>query len=259
MRTWRSSTSATWVVSPACGGAQLETLVIAIGTRDVDSLIDVVLELTTPPPGIDERELRAAIETWLNRYLLLGVGHLDMAAIVSSGMELLHDNHLVLPADLALLFRVLLRLQGLGRGVGTEVRVTELLEPYVKKMLAERFDPRRLARQVARSARRWEHLVGSFPEEAQAILEQIRSGNLGVDFRIHDSDQAVDRLVDGLVTAASLMAGAQLISRRAAPMIGAFSAPVSWRPESPWSPGNASSSGAIPNVPGSPAPVSWPP
>jgi ubiquinone biosynthesis protein len=204
---------------------QLETLVIAIGTRDVDSLIDVVLELTTPPPGIDERELRAAIETWLNRYLLLGVGHLDMAAIVSSGMELLHDNHLVLPADLALLFRVLLRLQGLGRGVGTEVRVTELLEPYVKKMLAERFDPRRLARQVARSARRWEHLVGSFPEEAQAILEQIRSGNLGVDFRIHDSDQAVDRLVDGLVTAASLMAGAQLISRRAAPMIGAFSAP----------------------------------
>ena len=31
-------------------------------------------------------------------------------------MQLLHDHKLVLPADLALLFRVLLRLQGLGRG-----------------------------------------------------------------------------------------------------------------------------------------------
>ena len=32
---------------------QLESLVIAVGTRDVDSLIDVILELTTPPPDVD--------------------------------------------------------------------------------------------------------------------------------------------------------------------------------------------------------------
>ena len=53
---------------------QLESLVIAIGTHDVDSLIDVILELTTPPPDVDLSELRADIEAWLNRYLLVGVG-----------------------------------------------------------------------------------------------------------------------------------------------------------------------------------------
>jgi ubiquinone biosynthesis protein len=217
---------------------QLESLVIAIGTHDVDGLIDVILEMTTPPPDVDVRELRAAIETWLNRYLLVGVGQLDMNAIVSSGMALLHDNQLVLPADLALLFRVLVRLQGLGRGVGTEVRVTELLQPYVKTMLAERFDPRRLARSLGRSARSWEHLIGNLPEDVQAILEQIRAGKLGIDFRIHDADHAVDRLVDGLVTAASVLAGAQLLSRRSGPTIGTLSIPgllaagvgvVTWR------------------------------
>ena len=75
---------------------QLETMVIAIGTQDVDSLIDVILELTTPPPSVDLRELRSDIETWLNRYLLIGVGQLDMNAIMSSGMKLLHDHRLVL-------------------------------------------------------------------------------------------------------------------------------------------------------------------
>jgi ubiquinone biosynthesis protein len=204
---------------------QLETMVIAIGTHDVDALIDIVVELTTPPPGVDQQGLRASIETWLNRYLLVGVGNLDMAAIISSGMQLLHDNHLVLPADLALLFRVLLRLQGLGRGVGTEVRVTELLEPYVKKMLAERFDPRRIARRVSRSVRSWDHLIAALPDDLRGILEQIRTGKLGVDFRIHDADHAIDRLVDGLITAASVLAGAQLIARRASPTLGAFSIP----------------------------------
>jgi ubiquinone biosynthesis protein len=204
---------------------QLESLVIAVGTHDVDALVDIVVELTTPPPDIDMRALRSAVETWLNRYLLVGVGQLDMTGIVDSGMQLLHEHRMVVPADLALLLRVLLRLQGLGRGVQTEVRVAELLEPYVHQMMAMRFDPRRVARHVGRAVRSWDHLISGLPDDLRAILEQIRTGRVGIDFRVHDADHAVDRLVDGLVTAASMMAGAQLISRRAAPLVGPFSLP----------------------------------
>lgn len=32
-------------------------------------------------------------------------------------------------------------MQGLGRGLGTDVRLTELLAPYINEMLAGRFDP----------------------------------------------------------------------------------------------------------------------
>jgi ubiquinone biosynthesis protein len=205
--------------------AQLESLVIATGTHDVDALVDTVVELTTPPPDVDMRALRSSIETWLNRYLLVGVGQLDMDGIVDSGMQLLHAHRLVVPADLALLLRVLLRLQGLGRGVQAEVRVTELLEPYVHQIMAMRFDPRRIARQVGRAVRSWDHFISGLPDDLRAILEQIRTGSVGIDFRIHDADHAVDRLVDGIVTAASMMAGAQLISRRTAPLVGPFSIP----------------------------------
>jgi ubiquinone biosynthesis protein len=204
---------------------QLETMVIAVGTHDVDSLVDVIIEMTTPPPSVDLAALRSAIEAWLNRYLLVGIGHLDMAGIISSGMQLLHDHKLVLPADLALLFRVLLRLQGLGRGVGTEVRATELLEPYVRSMMAKRFDPRRIGRQLAGTARGWDRLATALPGDIQDILEQIRAGNLGVHFRIHDPDGAIDHLVDGLVASASVLAAAQLVSRRAGPLMGPFSVP----------------------------------
>ena len=204
---------------------QLESMVIAVGTSDVDALIDIVVELTTPPPDVDMRALRSSIETWLNRYLLVGVGQLDMNGIVASGMQLFHAHRLVVPADLALLLRVLLRLQGLGRGVQTEVRVTELVEPYVHQIMAMRFDPRRIARQAGRAVRSWDHFISGLPDDLRAILEQIRTGSVGIDFRIHDADHTVDRLVDGLVTAASIMAGAQLISRRTAPLAGAFSIP----------------------------------
>ena len=148
-----------------------------------------------------------------------------MNGIVASSMQLLHEHRLVVPADLALLLRVLLRLQGLGRGVQTEVRVTELVEPYVHQIMAMRFDPRRIARQAGRAVRSWDHFISGLPDDLRAILEQIRTGSVGIDFRIHDADHTVDRLVDGLVTAASIMAGAQLVSRRAAPLLGPFSVP----------------------------------
>ena len=204
---------------------QLEDLVIAAGTNDIDGFIDVVVEITTPPPTVDMNRLRSQIDVWLNHYLLIGVGHLDMAAIINTGMELLHENGLVLPADLSLVFRVMLQLQGLGRELNTEVRVTELLQPYMKKLLAERFDPRRLARHAGRTIRGWDHLAASLPGDIEEIVQQIRAGRLAIDFRVHDADGAVDHLVDGLVAAASVLASAQLFSRRTGPTVGPISMP----------------------------------
>jgi ubiquinone biosynthesis protein len=204
---------------------QLETMLIAMATRDVESFIDVVLDMTTPPPGVDIGELRAGIELWLDRHLLVAVGQFDMPEIITSLMALLHQHKLVLPADLALFFRVLLNLQGLGEGVGTEVQLNELIKPYVSELMVDRLDPWAIGRQFLRTVRQWDHLLARMPGDLQSVLQQLRTGKVGVDFRLHDADRSVDQLVDGLVTAASLIAGAELVSRRARPMFGPFSVP----------------------------------
>ena len=202
---------------------QLESLVIAVGTRDVDELTDTILAMTTPPPDVDITQLRGDIDVWLRKYFLGDVAHLDVTGILTGWSQMMHEHKLVLPADLALLFRVVLRLQGLGRSVGTDVRLTELLTPYVQQMLAERFDPHRIARRALRTARSWDHLIQTLPEQMQGAFERVRTGDLGVDFRVRDVDGAVDRLVDGLVASASLLAAAQLIARRAGPTIAGVS------------------------------------
>ena len=54
----------------------------------------------------------------VERYLGGSVADLDFVGMVNSGMQIMHSNRLTFPSDLAVLFRVLVQLQGLGSSVG---------------------------------------------------------------------------------------------------------------------------------------------
>jgi len=200
--------------------AQLE-----VGSQDVDELTDIVIDLTHAPADLDIDKLNGQIGTWLNRYLGGSIADLDMVGATNAGMQIMHSNQLSFPGDLALLFRVLVRLQGLGGALGAQVSLTELLQPYLQKMAAERLDPRAVGRQAVRNLRRWQRLLADAPRTIRPLLQHLKEGNVHVELEIHDADGVADRLTDGLLGSASLLASAQLLSRGTGPRIGPVSAP----------------------------------
>ena len=205
--------------------AQLEALLLAVGSRDVDELTDIVIDLTHAPADLDVDKLNGQIGTWLNRYLGGNIADLDMVGATNAGMQIMHSNRLTFPGDLALLLRVLVRLQGLGGALGAKVSLTELLQPYLQKMAAERLDPRTVGRRAVRSLRSWQRILADAPRTIRPLLQQLKEGTVHVELEIHDADGVADRLTDGLLGSASLLASAQLLSRGTGPRIGPVSAP----------------------------------
>jgi ubiquinone biosynthesis protein len=157
---------------------QLEDMVLAIGMGDVEFLVDVFIDMTSPSAAVDRSRLASSIDAWLTGSLLDGLGQIDVSALVQGGMHILYDNDLVLPADLGLLFRVLVRLQGLGREVNTEVRITELLESHVRPILMERLNPAHAIRSAGRAVAAWQHLATVMPREVGSILDSCAPDNL---------------------------------------------------------------------------------
>jgi ubiquinone biosynthesis protein len=205
--------------------AQLEALLLAVGSRDVEELTDIVIDITHAPADLDVDKLNGQIGTWLNRYLGGSIADLDMVGAINAGMQIMHNNRLTFPGDLALLFRVLVRLQGLGAALGAQVSLTELLQPYLQKMAAERLDPRVVGRQAVRNLRHWQRVLADAPRTLRPLLQHLKEGTVRVELQIHDADSVADRLTDGLLGSASLLASAQLLSRGTGPRIGPVSAP----------------------------------
>ena len=54
---------------------------------------------------------------------------------------ILREHSIVLPADLALLFKALITLEGFGRQYDPEFRLVERAEPFLNRAMSERYQP----------------------------------------------------------------------------------------------------------------------
>lgn len=204
---------------------QLEELLLAVSRTSVDDVTDSVIDITRAPANVDVDKLRGDVDLWLTQYLSGSVSEFDTAGMLRAGAQILRRHELTFPSDLALLFRVLLRLQGLGQQLGASESITDLLAPYLRQMSAERFDPHRIAHRLVRTTRSWERLFTSLPDDLRKVLGQLRAGSVAVEFKVHDTDGSVPQLVDGILAGSSLLAASQLLSRRTGPTVAGTSIP----------------------------------
>lgn len=49
-------------------------------------------------------------------------------------------------------------------------------------------------------------------EDLRDLRAQLRDGNLTIDFQLHDADEKVDHLVDGLLASAAVLAASRAVT-----------------------------------------------
>lgn len=204
---------------------QIEDLMLAVGLRDAESLADALCIICHAPPTLDRERFGSDVDQWMARYLSAGMGEFDVTGMITQASDILHSHLLQLPSDLVLVFRVLLRLQGLAQSLQVQTSIGDALQPYLNEMVQHRFDPRRILHDGLRGLRSWERLAQDLPDDMRSIIRQISRGDVAVDMRLHDPDKAMDRLVDGLVASSSLLAAALLWSHQAGPTVRGMSVP----------------------------------
>ena len=125
---------------------------------------------------------------------------------------IMRDNELVMPPDLALLFKVFITLEGLGRLLDPEFDMVSEAEPFLKRAMLARYHPDVLARKGWKNFTEFVELLSSLPRDLRRLLQSARRGALEMNVDItrldqfgHELDRAASRLTVGLVTAAMII------------------------------------------------------
>ncbi|HHJ37851.1 MAG: ubiquinone biosynthesis protein UbiB [Methylothermaceae bacteria B42] len=195
---------------------QIVDMLAAVIDRDARTAVNVLLDWAGDV-HVDIDALLIDVDVFIDTYHGLPLKQLKIANILTDLTNLMRDYHLVLPADLALLFKALLTLDGMGRQVDPDFDLILAATPHVRRALFGRYRPDVLLKRGWRTASDVMDIVAALPYDMRRLIKAIRTGSLrfNVDLNQLDYfswiiDRAASRLTVGMVTS-SLIIGSSIV------------------------------------------------
>jgi ubiquinone biosynthesis protein len=201
---------------------QFVLMLAAIIDRDEDGLVDTLLEWSDGAE-IDIDALAQDCSAFLDRYIGHELKDLDVAGMLRDITSIVRENNLVLPADVAMLIKVFLTLEGLGRRLDPSFSLDEHLEPVARRMIRRVSSPQRIIQSNWKDLRR---LMVALPRDLRRLVMRARRGGLRIELdlkRLDDFGQQLDRSANrvtvGLITAALIVGTSISMTIDSGPML----------------------------------------
>ncbi len=202
-----------------------------LSERRREQLMDLLLGLVQQEPArvadvladwsgdgtLDHEMLVAEIEAFVEQYRSLPLRELRLGALLSDLVTILRHHHVSLPADLSLLVKAFVTLEGMGRELDPDFDMAGEALPLLRRLLHERYAPAALLRRGIGSARELVALLSGLPRDLSRLLRAARKGRLDIHIDLRNLrrvgnqlDRALSRLVVGIVIAA-LIIGSSIV------------------------------------------------
>jgi len=195
---------------------QIVDLLAGFLRQDEDTMLEVLLEWRGDE-AVNEARLAAALGELAFDFADAQLKDLRIGTLLHRVSAILREHSIVLPADLALLFKALMTLEGFGRQYDPEFRLADRAEPFLKRAVSERYQPVDAWQRGQSTLSDYLRLITSLPGDLVRLVKDARHGRMRIELdlkrldafgiRMHD---AVDRATVGIMTA-SLVIGSSIV------------------------------------------------
>jgi len=204
---------------------EIGEMLLAVANQDAEYLTAIITRVGAPPPGWDRAALSLDVADFVAHYGSQSLDRFDLSGALNELTEMIRGYHIMLPARIAMLIKVLVTLEGTSRLVSPKFSLMEVMVPYRKKLLWRRLSPWRRLRKLRQLYAEIEHLVEVLPRGVVEILEQVQTGKFDVHLEHRGLEPSVNRLVLGMLASALFLGSSLLLSRGVAPLVYGLSAP----------------------------------
>jgi len=207
---------------------QFVGLLHAIVNHEEEAVADTLAELSGGAPEDRDRLIEDA-GLFLRNYHGVSLERLNLVGVIRDLLAILRDNGLVLPAELAMTFKVFITLEGYGRRLDPAFNIIEESAPVVRRAFAATYSPSAVARRAQRGLIDSLKLLTRLPRELRDTLQAMARGTLQVRIDVRDLEQvmnrldkAASRLTVGLITSALIIGTAIVMTVDTGPRLFGF-------------------------------------
>lgn len=197
---------------------ELVDLLLAISRQDVRRAVELVQTIGQPFQPIDAPMLRADVRDFVNNYYDLSLERLHIGNMLMDFVSIMSTHGIRCPADLMLMIRAMVTLEGVGRDLDPEFNFAEHLAPFVRQIVRERYHPRRMFERICEGSQRFLRLARDMPLDAGRVLQKVANDDLrlqlehrSLDHLITELDRSSNRVVISVIVASLILASALIL------------------------------------------------
>jgi len=200
---------------------QLATLLIALARQDPRRIASAVSDVASGRRAVNVSALTTDLAPITQRYTGRALGDIPVGKVLQDVMAVVRRHHLQLHRELALLLKMLVMAEGLGVELDPEFQFAEVIDPYARRLVADRFTPARVAREMRRAGADVLDVVTELPVQLARLRDVLDAGGPEVHLRADEFEPFVARLETvgrrlavAVIAAAAIRTAGDVVSAR---------------------------------------------
>lgn len=172
----------------------LSSLVIALMRRSTEGMVRAILRMGLVGDDADTAGLRMDLERLRERYYDIPFAEIQIGQALHDLFATAQKHQVVLPADLLLLGKALLTVEGVALALDPELRILDMAEPFGRKLLREKYATRRLGKKLFDEAAELTDSLVDLPQQVRKLSSTLARGKLKMDMNVPEMEQFLRKL-----------------------------------------------------------------
>ena len=195
----------------------LADMLVGVVKLDANRVVGALHKVGAVDDRADTRALKADLNDLVERNYGKPLKEMELGPIVAELFSVINKHRLKIPLDFALLGKAIVTMEGIGKQLDPDFNAVEIAEPFARRLIRRRLDPKRVARQALKEGREYIETLGRIPPAFERALSSLNRGELEIVFTHKGLDRFISKLdvvsnrVSLAVVIGSLIVGSSLI------------------------------------------------
>ena len=199
---------------------QLAHLFLGYAEHDYDLVMDAILETgLIDEDTTDIKQFRNDLKEISEPFYGRSLQTISVKDVYDQIIRLIAKYRIRLPRNLLLLLKTFIQTEALGKILGSDASILQVIRPYARRLLQRGYESHRIFRAMGRDARATSNLMRLAPKFLHDILKQTARGRQGLELR-HSGfeetsqrlEKGLNRMIVGIIIAASTIAAALVLN-----------------------------------------------
>ncbi|WP_017727084.1 ABC1 kinase family protein [Halalkalibacterium ligniniphilum] len=160
------------------------SLVIAIMRQSTDGVIKAITQMGLVPDDVNMQLLRLDVDQLRDKYYDVPLSKVSLGEAINELFSIAHQHHIQIPADLSLLGKTLLTVEGMVENLDPDLSIIKVAEPFGRQLLKDRYNPKKVAENIFEQWKEFGEVLTDVPKNIQELTSILKEGKFHLEITI---------------------------------------------------------------------------